>query len=91
MTDPVLPSFAAVAATAIAVIRDVLALESDAVPATSWLREDLGADSGDAVMPVMALEREFKGKISDEDAAKLSTVEEVVDNVSLRIGEQMLS
>ena len=91
MTDPVLPSFAAVAATAIAVIRDVLALESDAVPATSWLREDLGADSGDAVMLVMALEREFKGKISDEDAAKLSTVEEVVDHVSLRIGEQMLS
>ena len=72
-------------------IRDVLALESDAVPATSWLRKDLGADSGDAVMLVMALEREFKGKISDEDAAKLSTVEEVVDHVSLRIGEQMLS
>jgi acyl carrier protein len=73
------------------VIRDVLGLESDTVPATSRLREDLGADSVDAVMLVMALEREFKGKISQEEAAELSTVEEVVDYVSLRIGEQGLS
>lgn len=72
-------------------IRDVLGLESDTVPATSRLREDLGADSVDAVMLVMALEREFKGKISQEEAAELSTVEEVVDYVSLRIGEQGLS
>jgi acyl carrier protein len=73
------------------VIRDVLGLESDTVPATSRLREDLGADSVDAVMLVMALEREFKGKISQEEAAELSTVEEVIDYVSLRIGEQGLS
>jgi acyl carrier protein len=73
------------------VIRDVLGLESDTVLATSRLREDLGADSVDAVMLVMALEREFKGKISQEEAAELSTVEEVVDYVSLRIGEQGLS
>jgi acyl carrier protein len=45
----------------------------------------------DAVMLVMALEREFKGKISDEEAAKLSTVDDVVDYVSQRIGEQGLS
>jgi acyl carrier protein len=73
------------------VIRDVLGLESDTVPATSRLREDLGADSVDAVMLVMALEREFKGKISQEEAAELSTVEEVIDYVSQRIGEQGLS
>ena len=91
MTDPASPSSADVPARVIAVIRDVLGLESDAVKATSRLREDLGADSVDAVMLVMALEREFKGKISDEDAARLSTVEEVVDYVSLRIGEQALS
>jgi len=91
VTDPVSPSSADVAARVIAVIRDVLGLESAAVPATSRLREDLGADSVDSVMLVMALEREFKGKISDEDAARLSTVEEVVDHVSLRIGEQALS
>ncbi len=91
MSDPVSPSSAGVAARVEAVIRDVLGLESDTVPATSRLREDLGADSVDAVMLVMALEREFKGKISQEEAAELSTVEEVVDYVSLRIGEQGLS
>lgn len=67
------------------------ALESGTVAATSRLREDLGADSVDAVMLVMALEREFKGKISDAEADRLSTVEEVVDDISLRIGEQGLS
>ena len=91
MSDPVSPSSAGVAARVEAVIRDVLGLQSDALPATSRLREDLGADSVDAVMLVMALEREFKGKISQEEAAELSTVEEVVDYVSLRIGEQGLS
>ena len=91
MSDPVSPSSAGVAARVEAVIRDVLGLESDTVPATSRLREDLGADSVDAVMLVMALEREFKGKISDEEAARFCTVEEVIDYVSLRIGEQGLS
>lgn len=91
MSDPVSPSSAGVAARVEAVIRDVLGLESATVPATSRLREDLGADSVDAVMLVMALEREFKGKISQEESAELSTVEEVVDYVSLRIGEQGLS
>jgi acyl carrier protein len=91
MSDPAPASSARVAARVDAVIRDVLGLESAAVPANSRLREDLGADSVDAVMLVMALEREFHGKIADEDAARLSTVEEVVDYVNLRIGEQALS
>ena len=91
MSDPASPPSADVAARVAAVIRSVLALESGTVAATSRLREDLGADSVDAVMLVMALEREFKGKISDAEADRLSTVEEVVDYISLRIGEQGLS
>ena len=91
MSDPAAPPSADVAARVETVIRDVLGLETETVPLTSRLREDLGADSVDAVMLVMALEREFKGKISDDEAAKLSTVEDVVDYVGLRIGEQGLS
>ena len=91
MSDPASPPSADVAARVDAVIRSVLALESGTVAATSRLREDLGADSVDAVMLVMALEREFKGEISDAEADRLSTVEEVVDYISLRIGEQGLS
>jgi acyl carrier protein len=91
VSDPVSRSSDGVAARVEAVIRDVLGLEAGTGPAPGRLREDLGADSVDAVMLVMALEREFNGKISDEDAAKLSTVEEVVEHISLRIGEQALS
>jgi len=91
VSDPASPPSADVAARVDAVIRSVLGLESGTVAATSRLREDLGADSVDAVMLVMALEREFKGKISDAEADRLSTVEEVVDYISLRIGEQGLS
>ncbi len=91
MSDPASPPSADVAARVGAVIRDVLGLESCSVAASSRLREDLGADSVDAVMLVMALEREFKGKISDEEASRFCTVAEVVDYVSLRIGEQGLS
>lgn len=91
MSDPAATPSADVATRVNAVIRDVLGLESGSVAASSRLREDLGADSVDAVMLVMALEREFKGKISDEEASRFCTVEEVVDYVSLRIGEQGLS
>ena len=91
MSDPASPPSADVAARVDAVIRSVLALESGTVAATSRLREDLGADSVDAVMLVMALEREFKGKIADAEADRLSTVGEVIDYISLRIGEQGLS
>jgi acyl carrier protein len=91
MPDPSSPPSTDVAARVETVIRDVLGLESEDVPASSRLREDLGADSVDAVMLVMALEREFKGKISDEEAARLATVEDVVAHVSLRIGAQGLS
>jgi acyl carrier protein len=91
MSESAAPPSASVAARVEAVLRDVLGLEIDTVPGSSRLREDLGADSVDAVMLVMALEREFKGKISDEEAAKLSTVDDVVDYVSQRIGEQGLS
>jgi acyl carrier protein len=60
------------------VIRHVLALETDAVAGTSRLKEDLGADSVDAVMLVMAIEKEFNGEISDDEYVGLSTVDEVV-------------
>jgi acyl carrier protein len=91
MSESAAPPSASVAVRVETVLRDVLGLEIDTVPGSSRLREDLGADSVDAVMLVMALEREFKGKISDEEAAKLSTVDDVVDYVSQRIGEQGLS
>jgi len=47
--------------------------------------EDLGADSLDTVELVMALEEEFETEIPDEDAEKITTVQEAIDFVSKNV------
>jgi acyl carrier protein len=49
--------------------------ESEVVPSASFV-EDLNADSLDLVELIMSLEEEFKLQISDEDAEKITTVQE---------------
>ena len=44
--------------------------------------DDLGADSLDTVELVMALEEEFDLEIADEDAEKISTVNEAVSYIN---------
>ena len=60
--------------------------EKDVVPSASFL-DDLNADSLDLVELIMAVEEEFsdsntKIEISDEDAEKIKTVQDVVDYVT---------
>jgi acyl carrier protein len=43
--------------------------------------EDLGADSLDNVELVMALEEEFECEIPDEDAEKITNVQQAIDYV----------
>ncbi|MCC6175984.1 MAG: acyl carrier protein [Chloroflexi bacterium] len=52
--------------------------EEDVVPEASFI-EDLNADSLDLVELIMSLEEEFGVKISDEDAAKIQTVQDALD------------
>lgn len=52
--------------------------EDDVVPEASFI-EDLNADSLDLVELIMSLEEEFGVKISDEDAAKIQTVQDAMD------------
>ena len=52
--------------------------ESEVVPNASFV-EDLNADSLDLVELIMSLEEEFKLQISDEDAEKITTVQEAED------------
>ena len=47
--------------------------------------DDLGADSLDTVELVMALEEEFECEIPDEDAEKITTVQQAVDYVNANI------
>ncbi|MBI4357478.1 MAG: acyl carrier protein [Gammaproteobacteria bacterium] len=46
--------------------------------------DDLGADSLDTVELVMALEEEFDAEISDEDAEKITTIQEAIDYIKSR-------
>jgi acyl carrier protein len=44
--------------------------------------DDLGADSLDTVELVMALEEEFETEIPDEDAERITTVQQAVDYIN---------
>ena len=43
--------------------------------------DDLGADSLDTVELVMALEEEFETEIPDEEAEKLTSVQDAIDHI----------
>ena len=55
--------------------------ENEVVPTASFL-DDLGADSLDTVEMVMALEEEFNIEIPDEDAEKMTTVQEAMNYIN---------
>ena len=54
--------------------------EEDVTPNASFV-DDLGADSLDTVELVMALEDEFGTEIPDEQAEKITTVQQAIDFV----------
>ncbi|MGB5157302.1 acyl carrier protein [Desulfobacterium sp. N47] len=56
---------------------------SDVVPEASFVN-DLGADSLDLVELIMTMEEEFEMEISDDDAEKLVTVNDVIDYIRSR-------
>lgn len=47
--------------------------------------DDLGADSLDTVELVMALEEEFECEIPDEEAEKITTVQQAIDYVNAHL------
>lgn len=55
--------------------------EGDVTPDASF-REDLEADSLDLVELIMELEEQFGMEIPDEDAEKITTVDEAVEYVT---------
>jgi len=62
------------------VIADTLGIKEEKITPESII-DDLGADSLDTVELVMDLERKFRIEISDEDAEKLRTVQDIIDYI----------
>ena len=65
-------------------VAEQLGAAEDDIKNESSFVNDLGADSLDTVELVMALEEEFDIEIPDEDAEKITTVQQAIDYASSR-------
>jgi acyl carrier protein len=69
------------------IVVEQLGVKEDEVNPTSSFVDDLGADSLDTVELVMALEEEFETEIPDEEAEKITTVQQAVDYIKAHTKE----
>ena len=63
------------------IIAEQLGLKAEEIKNDASFVDDLGADSLDTVELVMALEEEFETEIPDEEAEKITTVQQAVDYI----------
>ena len=64
------------------IVIEQLGVKEDEVSNSSSFVDDLGADSLDTVELVMALEEEFETEIPDEEAEKITTVQQAIDYIN---------
>ncbi len=67
------------------IVAEQLGVAEADIKNTSAFVEDLGADSLDNVELVMALEEEFECEIPDEDAEKITNVQQAIDYVKAHL------
>ncbi|NLN50261.1 MAG: acyl carrier protein [Acholeplasmataceae bacterium] len=67
------------------IILNELNINEDKITNEARLQEDLGADSLDAVELIMSIEDEFNIQVSDEMAAEIKTVGQLVNYINLQI------
>jgi acyl carrier protein len=64
------------------IVAEQLGVNEGDIKIDSSFVDDLGADSLDTVELVMALEEEFECEIPDEEAEKITTVQQAVDYIN---------
>ena len=64
------------------IVAEQLGVNEAEIKNESSLLDDLGADSLDMVELVMALEDEFETEIPDEEAEKITTVQQAIDYIN---------
>jgi len=64
------------------IVMDQLGVTAEVVKNEASFVDDLGADSLDTVELVMALEEEFGTEIPDDEAEKITTVQQAIDYVN---------
>jgi acyl carrier protein len=64
------------------IVVEQLGVKEDEVTPNASFVDDLGADSLDTVELVMALEEEFECEIPDEEAEKITTVQQAIDYIN---------
>ena len=69
------------------IVIEQLGIKEDALNNKAKFVEDLGADSLDTVELVMALEEEFETEIPDEQAEKITTVQEAIDHIEAHMNQ----
>ncbi len=67
------------------IVAEQLGVNESEIKNESSFVDDLGADSLDTVEPVMALEEEFECEIPDEEAEKITSVQQAIDYVSAHL------
>ncbi len=70
----------------IKIVAEQLGVAESEISAGSSFVDDLGADSLDTVELVMALEEEFDCEIPDEEAEKITTVQQAIDYINANNG-----
>jgi acyl carrier protein len=68
------------------IVAEQLSTSEDQISNESSFVDDLGADSLDTVELVMALEEEFDLEIPDDEAEKITTVQQAIDHINAATG-----
>lgn len=67
------------------IVAEQLGVSESDIKNESTFVDDLGADSLDTVELVMALEEEFECEIPDEEAEKITSVQQAIDYIKAHV------